>query len=150
MSSRSIKLSFLATIICMVVSAFQLHAGVIDKAFEALEMKDYFKARELFQKVVRRDRLAGNYGLCLVHITKQNPFYDLDTAKIFALRTESFWKLASDREQGKMSEYGITAKSVEGLRLMVYSYAMAQVTEQRTVDACRSFVNRFSSSPQKK
>ena len=99
MSSRSVKLGLFVAVICMMVSAFQLRAGVIEKAFEALEMKDYFKARELFQKVVRKDRLVGNYGLCLVHITKQNPFYDLDTAKIFALRTESFWKLASEKER---------------------------------------------------
>ena len=137
MSSRSVKLGLFVAVICMMVSAFQLRAGIIEKAFEALEMKDYFKARELFQKVVRKDRLVGNYGLCLVHITKQNPFYDLDTAKIFALRTESFWKLASEKERRKLSEYGINSKSVEGLRVMVYSYALDQVNDQRTIESCR-------------
>ena len=139
MSLSSIKTGFFAAIILVMVSIFQLRAGVIDKAFEALEMKDYFKARELFQKVVRKDRLAGNYGLCLVHVIKQNPFFDLDTAKIFALRTESFWKLSSEKEKSKMAEYGINAKSVEGLRVMVYSYATDEAKTKRTVNACESF-----------
>jgi hypothetical protein len=75
------------------------HAGIIDKAFEALEMKDYFKAKHLFHKVLDKERIAANYGLCRVHLEQQNPFYNLDSARVYALRTESLFKTAEKKAQ---------------------------------------------------
>ncbi len=140
----------LLPIALVILSSFQLQAGTIDKAFEALDKKDYFKARELFRKLVKKDPLPGNYGLCMVYVTRQNPFYNLDTARIHALRTESSWKLASEKEREKMSVYGISANGVIGLRVMVYMYATDEAKETGTVQACDDFVRRFPSAPQKK
>lgn len=80
MQRSTSKAGLLSAIFFLVLGAFQAHAGAIDKAFEALELKDYFKARELFVKLERKNKLAGNFGLCLVHVAKQNPFYNLDSA----------------------------------------------------------------------
>ena len=142
---RSVLLAFVFT-----MTTHHAFAGLIDNAFEAFEMKDYFKAKELFEKLERKDKLGGNYGLCLVHVTQKSPFYQLDSALVYAKRTQNYWRLSSDRDKQKVEEYGITAKSVEGLRVMVYVYATAEVKEKRTIPACESFIERFPSAPQKK
>ncbi|MFT5311350.1 MAG: hypothetical protein ACI8VL_002267, partial [Bacteroidia bacterium] len=144
------KTSFLSAIIVMVLSVFQTQAGTIDKAFEALEVKDYFKARELFTKLERKDKLAGNFGLCLVHVAKQNAFYNLDSALVYSKRSESFWRLASDKDKKNLAPYGISEKGIEGLRIMVYMFATDEALTENSLKACNDFLRRFPSAPQKK
>ncbi|MGB0916937.1 MAG: hypothetical protein ACPGU4_05045, partial [Flavobacteriales bacterium] len=150
MQISTFKTSFLSAIFVMVLSVFQAQAGVIDKAFEALELKDYFKARELFVKLERKNKLAGNFGLCLVHVAKQNPFYSLDSALIYSKRSESYWRLASDKEKKNLAPYGVSQKGIEGLRVMVYMYATDEALTENTVKGCNDFLRRFPSAPQKK
>ncbi len=147
---NTFRTSFLFTFLLIALNVLQVKAGTIDKAFEALEMKDYFKARDLFEKVERSDKLAGNFGLCLVHVARQNPFYNLDSAQVYAMRAESFWRSASDKDKKKLAPYGISDKGVQGLRVMVYMYATDEAKQARTIEACDSFLKRFSSAPQKR
>ena len=55
-------------------------AGPLDKAFEALRIFDYFKARELFTKQVPKHPAGAWYGLSVITGRADNPFYQLDSA----------------------------------------------------------------------
>ena len=126
------------------------HAGIIDKAFEALEMKDYFKAKHLFHKVLDKERIAANYGLCRVHLEQQNPFYNLDSARVYALRTESLFKTAEKKAQEELIRYGINEESVNQLRKTMYKLALDEVIAAHNLEACTTFMTRFPASPDKK
>lgn len=125
-------------------------AGPIDKAFEALEMKDYFKAKQLFEKRLTKERLAATYGMCRVFLEQQNPFFNLDSARVYALRTESLFKTATEKERDKVLDYAITQESVDRLRRTVYELALKEVRQANTVEACDRFLERFPASPDKK
>lgn len=129
--------------------SLQAIAGPIDKAFEALEMKDYFKAKQIFEKRLDKERLAATYGMCRVFIEQQNPFFNLDSARVYALRTESLFKTAPKKDKDKVTEYGITAESVDQLRKTLYALALEEVMKTNTVAACERFLTRFPESPDK-
>lgn len=128
----------------------QAFAGPIDKAFEALEMKDYFKAKQIFEKRLDKERLAATFGMCRVFIEQQNPFFNLDSARVYALRTESLFKTAPKKDRDKVLEYGITAERVDALRRTLYTLALEEVTKANTLSACDLFLTRFPESPDKR
>jgi tetratricopeptide (TPR) repeat protein len=134
----------------LVLVALKVQAGIIDKAFEALEMKDYFKAKQLFHKAMDKDRIAANFGLCRVHLEQQNPFFNLDSARAYALRTESLYKTAEQKERDRVLDHGITEASVNQLRKTMYALALSEVTAAKSIEACDRFIVRFPSSPDKK
>ena len=50
------------------------------KAFAALEIHNYFAAKDLFYKAMKKDTLASGYGLSIIYARNNNPFYNLDSA----------------------------------------------------------------------
>src|SRR5688500_18532773 len=55
-------------------------AGRIRKGFRALEIHNYFEARRLFEKSLKRETAAASYGLSIIYQRNDNPFHNLDSA----------------------------------------------------------------------
>lgn len=55
-------------------------SGKLPKAFEALKIYDYFKAKELFYKQLKYNDPCARYGLALIYYRNDNPFHQLDSA----------------------------------------------------------------------
>src|SRR5690554_4450406 len=69
-------------LLCNIILFFsiELFAGRIDRAFEALEVYNYFKAKDLFYKSLKKDLVPASYGLSIIYGRNDNPFYNLDSA----------------------------------------------------------------------
>ncbi len=50
------------------------------KAFDALRIHNYFAAKDLFYKTMKKDTVASSYGLSVIYGRNNNPFYNLDSA----------------------------------------------------------------------
>jgi len=58
-----------------------------DKAYEALSIYDYFKAKKLFyQSYEKSPSVAAAYGLSVIYSRNDNPFYKADSASKYAQR----------------------------------------------------------------
>lgn len=55
-------------------------SGKLPKAFEALRIYDYFKAKELFYQQLKGNDPGARYGLALIYYRNDNPFHQLDSA----------------------------------------------------------------------
>src|SRR5690349_7829130 len=71
--------------------AVQLHAGRIERAYAALDMYDYFKARKLFLKAEKCHPVEAGYGLAIIYSRTDNPFHDISLAH--SSITMSAWHL---------------------------------------------------------
>lgn len=72
------KLTFLLLFVFLLNNT--AFGGKIEKAFEALKVYNYFKAKELFEDVLEKDQVASRYGLSIIHYRNDNPFHDLKLA----------------------------------------------------------------------
>lgn len=69
-------------------------SGKIDRGFDALNIYDFFKAKKLFTKTLKKDTVAASYGLSVIYGRKDNPFYNLDSAyKYIMLANTSYLNL---------------------------------------------------------
>ncbi|MBK7819169.1 MAG: hypothetical protein IPJ60_17760 [Sphingobacteriaceae bacterium] len=76
MKLHSIKIS-----IFFVLLSAALTSSTISKAFEALSIHDYFKARKLFYSLNKKQyNSQACYGLAVIFNRNNNPFYNADSA----------------------------------------------------------------------
>jgi len=93
-----------------------LYAGKIDKAFRALEVYDYFGAKELFERTLDDDIVAAPYGLSLIYSTNNNPFYNLDSAyNYIAMADTNFTKL-DKKDKEDILKFMIDSMAIENLK----------------------------------
>lgn len=67
-------------IIIALTSSIIGFAGKLNKAFEALEIFNYFEAKRLFEKVEKNHPVPAKYGLSIIYSRTDNPFSNLDSA----------------------------------------------------------------------
>ena len=112
---------------------FNLMAGKIEKAFEALSEHNYFKAKELFEKVKDNKPVAASYGLCYIYSTNNNPFYNLDSARHYILRSEEFFNQTDEKEQLKLKEVQVDSIRIQVLKSKVGRLAFEEAKRGHTL-----------------
>lgn len=98
---KKIRLIVLALILSSVST---LYAGAIKNAFAALNIYDYFKARNLFIKSMKHDSVASCYGLSIILSRNDNHFYNIDTSYYYILKAKSLYSAAKPKQKLKWKE----------------------------------------------
>lgn len=122
-------------------------AGPLEKAFKALEVHDYFKARDLFRKEVKKHPAAAWYGLSVITGRANNPFYDLDSAYQFIVKADLSFTAAPDKERVYIGALGVSHTSIMAQRDHVYERAWEIARGQNTVLAYKAYLDRYPSGP---
>lgn len=71
-------------------------AGKLEKAYNALYVYDYFKAKKLFTSLIKKQNAPAAYGLAIIYRRQDNPFHNIDSAvkygalaKLFSARQKN-------------------------------------------------------------
>lgn len=131
----------------MLLTMTSVRAGRLEKAFKALEVHDYFKARELFRKEVKKHPAAAWYGLSVISGRADNPFYELDSAYQFIVRSDLAFTAAPDKERMRIGALGVSHTSIIAQRDHVYERAWEIARGQNTVIAYQRYLDRYPSGP---
>lgn len=122
-------------------------AGKLEKAFKALEVHDYFKARELFRKEVKKHPAAAWYGLSVISGRANNPFFDLDSAYQYILKADLAFTASPDKERITIGTLGVSHTSIAAQREHVFERAWELARGQNTVLAYKAYLDRYPSGP---
>src|SRR5262245_39608695 len=95
-----------AAVLCA-AATLAVHAGKLEKAFAALEVKNYFLAKELFHKQVKGHPAAAWYGLSVITGRTDNPFYQLDSSYAYVQRADAAFTAAKDKEREYIAKSGV-------------------------------------------
>ena len=95
-------------------------AGGLDKGFDALSIHDYFKAKTLFYKALKKDSAAATYGLSVIYSRDNNPFYSLDSALLYIkLSASTFANIVSDKQKEKYGALKVDSISIQKQRINI-------------------------------
>lgn len=102
------------------------YAGNISKGFEALKQYNYFEAKKVFTKYLKKEPAAANFGLATIYFRNDNPFHSLDSAYITVNLAEKAFATTSDKSKEKLKKYGFDYLAIAELRSQI-SNAMFQL-----------------------
>lgn len=105
---KTIKAFITLTCILIICSS-----GKIDRGFEALKIYDYFKAKKLFEKSLKRKPVPAAFGLSIIYGRNDNPFYNLDSAfKYIGIADTSYLKLDAKGVE-KLKKHSLDSISIQ-------------------------------------
>jgi hypothetical protein len=119
----------------------------IQAAFERLSVHDYFNARDLFLRSTEKKPAVAWYGLSKISLRHNNPFYSLDSARIYILRSDTAYKLLEKAERESLfKKYGIDSVSMGIQKDSVAGAAYAVATQTNSLETWNAFITDYSYS----
>lgn len=121
-------------------------AGPLDKAFAALEVHNYFKAKELFEKQTKRHPAAAWYGLSVITGRADNPFYQLDSSHAAIQRSMAAYSTLSDRDKRKIVKLGVDSAAIQEQFEHVSTIVWKQVVDIDRLEEYERFIEQYAGS----
>ena len=122
----------------------QASASRIEKGFEALGQYDYFKAKSIFQKSLKRNESPASFGLATIYLRMDNPFHHLDSAYFYALRAHSTIGNLKVKQRQKLSFFGFTELTIIELRQKVSTEFFKLAESENTALAYQKFMDEHA------
>jgi hypothetical protein len=113
--------------------------------FERLAIHDYFNARESFLESVKKQPAPACYGISIISSIKNNPFYNLDTARVYILKAEAEYRHLTPDEETKIKEkYNVDAYRISQQKDSVALLAYAEAELNPTITSWNTFIENYN------
>lgn len=127
--------------IIIAVCAITAYAGKIEKAFQALDIYNYFEAKKLFEKSLKRDRVAASYGLSLIYHRNDNPFYNLDSARRYIVIASDEYSELPQKKKEKYLKIQIDSSHIFSQRKTVSDKLYQRAKLNHTIKDYQLFID---------
>ena len=125
----------------LLVLPLSSYAGRIDKAYEALQKYDYFRAKKYFEKHLPVDLSPASQGLAIIYLRNDNPFHNIDSAFRYVNLAIDHFDEVKERKKEKWAVYGFTMDSLISLRQHVSTAHFKRYKEQNSVEGYSAFID---------
>ncbi len=123
-------------------------AGKLKRAFEALEIYNYFKAKELFEKRLKKQECESSYGLSIIYGRNDNPFYNLDSAFQKVLLAESSWDSLSKKSKEKAKEFNIDSTRIQEWKDSIDLKVFLKIRSKPSINKLISYIDEHNDALQ--
>ena len=92
-------------------------AQKIHKGFQALDVHDYFKAKQIFEKRLKKEKSPASFGLAQIYYRNNNPFHNIDSAQRYIVQSIEGYELIKTKKRLKYNErFGFNLNTASALR----------------------------------
>lgn len=100
-------------VICLLFcfQALDAFSNKLEKAFDALNRKDYYTAQVLFLKASKKNSSISNFGLTQLYL--KHDYLNLDSAYNCILRAEKTFHLTSQKQRVKYVKYNFDSLAIQ-------------------------------------
>lgn len=122
---------------CLIVS-IQVFSSNIGDAYEALSIYDYFKAKKIFYKSLKKTPSAASFGLATIFSRNDNPFSNIDSAaKYIAISNTSF------KDTITYSAYHLNQTTLHDLSKTISEKGFEKYIHNYSVTSLNHYLNNF-------
>src|SRR5438105_4777309 len=133
---------------CLVLLFFSASAkDKIQKGFERLAVYDYFKAREYFFECIKKQPVPAYYGLSIICCRNDNPFFNLDSARIYILISDSLFNYLGEKKVAELKKkYNIGSQEIFARKDSVALTAFQIAAKDNDIRKWNDFLEKYSFS----
>ncbi len=129
-------------IILSLFFSLNLFAGKIEKGFQSLDIYNYFDAKRIFEKALKRDNVAASYGLSIIYLRTDNPFYNLDSAHNCIVRATENYANVKPKKKIKYTKWGADSLGMFEQRELVSNALFSVAKINHTVPVYQQFLDK--------
>ena len=127
-------LVFISTGVCF--------AGKVKRAFHSLEIYDYFDAKKLFEKSLKKHPVPANFGLSIIYARNDNPFSNLDSAHIKILKSYESLEITNDKTLDKYTKFGVDSLAIVKQRNVISDLYYFRAVEVNSIYGFQDFIEK--------
>lgn len=143
---KHVQWSFFATVLLMIA----ITGCHVRKGYEALDVYNYFEAKNRFEKAIERNTSPAAYGLSQIYFRNDNPFHNIDSAYHYGLlAVETFDEVDTTKQQKWNEQLDYSLKKAREHREQISEYFFHQAVDSNTVTAMKYFIAKNPWSPRK-
>ncbi|MGZ3862460.1 MAG: WG repeat-containing protein [Bacteroidia bacterium] len=136
------------SVIILLLCHAEMRPSQIDKAFEALRIYDYFKAKQIFYKQLKKHPAEAGYGLATIYFRNDNPFHQLDSSyKYIIICRNSKEVLSPEKKLLAEKKYNITDTAISILHDSVCYKAYMKFMRNPTIESSEKYLQVYFQSP---
>lgn len=124
-------------------------AGGIAKGYEALQQFNYFEAKKVFVKYLKKEPCAANYGLATIYFRTDNPFHSLDSALACVQIAEGSYNKTSDKTKSKLTKYNFDYLHIADLRAEISKALFALELKQPNEESLNKYQAKHTWAPER-
>lgn len=121
-----------------IFSSYFAFCGKIEKAYQALSIFDYFKARQLFYSSLQKNRCEASYGLAVIYSRNDNPFSNIDSACKFIKEASHHFK-----DTASFGKFHINHSEIKALADVIARKGFLKYGHQNNTDSLNYFLKHF-------
>lgn len=132
------RILFISLILC----SFTANAGKLKRGFEALDIYNYFEAKRLFEKSLKKHPVPAGYGLSIIYARNDNPFSNLDSA--YTKIKLSYLSLADTKERklDKYKKLGVDSAAVINQRNHISHLLFKRAADVNSIYGYQDFIDK--------
>lgn len=121
--------------------------GKLRKAFEALEIYNYFEAKDLFYKSLKNDSVPASYGLSIIYSRNDNPFFQLDSAYKFIRIAGRNFPALDEKDRAELVPYEVDSAHITARLHFIDSLFYEMAVDENSVEHWNAFIENHSTEP---
>lgn len=132
----------------LIFGSFQANGSKLTRAFDALEVYNYFEAKRLFEKSVKKHPVPAYYGLSIIYARRDNPFSNLDSAHAMINRSYSLYPDVKDKLKEKYDKkIQLDSFSIVKQRNHITQLYFDRSVEVHSIYGYQDFIDKNAWSP---
>lgn len=135
---------FLTILFIIPLLGTSLFASNLEKGFSALYEYNYFEAKRLFYKALKKHPCGSSFGLSSIYLNNKNPFHNLDSARVYALNSLDTWELTKQKEKEEFVLFQIDSISIIHLTDTIAYTAFIEFKTKNTIEGYEYFLKNYS------
>jgi hypothetical protein len=125
-------------------SFFAACASEIEKGYQALAIYDYFKAKAIFYKQLKKHPAEAGFGLATIYYRNDNPFHQLDSAyKYIIIGQDNFSTLPVEKKKEISKKLPVRDTLYKALHDSICQQAFAKLMQKPAVDAAEKYLGTY-------
>ena len=127
------------------ILASAVYAGKIDKGLKAITEKNYVKAKDYFDEILKAtpDHPGANFGMAKYYFATDNPQYNLEKAFEFASKAEAQTKMMRTEIRKEIKDAGINDSDFVKLKNVISDEAFSKAKKLNTIEALNHFIDVY-------
>lgn len=121
-----------------------LFGAKLEQGFSALYEYNYFEAKRLFYKALKKHECGASFGLSSIYLNNKNPFHNLDSARVYALKSLASWELTKQKERESIILFQIDSISILHLTDTIASTAYNYFKGENSLEGYEYYLANYS------
>jgi outer membrane protein assembly factor BamD (BamD/ComL family) len=146
-SSRINLIMYKTTLFTLLTLIFinSIFAGKIDKGFKALNEKNYPKAKEYFEDVLKdnNNHPGAQLGMARYYSAADNTAFDISKAYDHIAIADANYKTAPNNIRKEITDAGLNDNDFENTKIAICKSGFDRAVSQNTIEAYDFYINQF-------